>query len=69
MSIPSAYDRTRKNPLLTLTIWFDNSTRQFRAKSPDLLGWESQAATPHALHQQLIKALEIKRARLQIAFI
>ncbi|MDH5856827.1 hypothetical protein E8K88_00450 [Lampropedia aestuarii] len=62
----SLYSTT--NPLLTLIIWFDNKTRLFKAQSPDLAGWESQAATPHALHQQLIQALDLQRARLQIAF-
>ena len=65
-STPSLYSAT--NPLLTLIIWFDNKTRLFKAQSPDLAGWESQAATPHALHQQLMKALHLQKAQLQIAF-
>lgn len=56
------------NPLLTLIVWFDHKTRLFKAQSPDLEGWESQAATPHTLHQQLIQALDVRRARLHIAF-
>lgn len=69
MNAPTFSLTSSTNPLLTLTIWFDNSTRLFKANSPDLDGWESQAATPHTLHQQLIKALDLKRARLKIAFL